>query len=353
MDLSVIVPTYNEKDNISEIIDEIHKEFINNKIKGELIIVDDNSPDGTGLIADSLKKKYSFLRVIHRKGKEGLSSAVLEGFSIAEGKILGVMDADLSHPVNKIHEMHALIKKGQADLVIGSRYIPGGKIEGWTLNRKIMSKSATYLAKIFTKAKDPMSGFFMIKRSCLVDKNLNPRGFKILLEIIIKTDCKIYEIPITFINRKEGKSKASVREIRFYLQNLLSYLPYKRKSFIQLSKFAIVGMMGIIINIFFLYLFTEIAGIYYLISAVFAFLIALAHNYLLNKIFTFKERIRYKFFTKFLQFSAISLFSLAINLILLYILTEMFHIYYLISQVISIGLVFIINFAGNKFWTFR
>ena len=314
MDLSIIVPTYNERENIRELINKIFLKLKNSKIKGELIIVDDNSPDGTGKIADSLKKEYPLLRALHRKGKEGLSSAVLAGFAAAKGNKLCVLDADLSHPIEKIPEMYLVLENNEAEIAIGSRYAPGGRIEGWTLNRKIMSKSATYLARAFTKVKDPMSGFFMINKYCLKNKQINPKGFKILLEIIIKTNCRIKEIPITFINRKEGKSKASMHEIFFYLQNLVRYLPYKRKSFIQLSKFAIVGVIGIIINIFFLYLFTEIVGIYYLISAVFAFLIALSHNYLLNKIFTFKESIRYKFFTKFIQFSAISLIALAINL---------------------------------------
>ena len=353
MDLSIVIPTYNEKENISEITSRIDKELNKNNIKGELIIVDDNSPDGTGKIADSLKKKYPALKVIHRKGKEGLSSAVFAGFSVAKGKTLCVMDADLSHPTEKIGEMYFLISKNEADLVIGSRYIPGGKIEGWTLNRKIMSRFATYLAKIFTKANDPMSGFFMIKKEYLKDKNINPKGFKILIEIIIKTNCRIKEIPITFINRKKGKSKAGINEIAFYLQNLLGYFAYKKDAFLQFGKFALIGTMGMIVNLIFLYILTDLAKVYYLASAIFAFLIALIHNYLLNKTFTFKENIKHKFFSKFLQFSLVSSAALIINLIILYTLTEIFGIYYLISQVIAIGFVFILNFLGNKFWTFK
>ena len=186
MKLSIVIPTYNEKENISILLKKINLEFIKNKIKGEIIVVDDNSPDGTGDLIENLKKKYKNLKVIHRKGKLGLSSAVLEGFKISKGDVFGVMDADLSHPAEKIPEMFNLIKKREADFVIGSRYIRGGKIEGWGFKRKLMSKTATLLARIYTKIKDPMTGFFMIKRKCIKTKNIDPKGFKILLELIIK-----------------------------------------------------------------------------------------------------------------------------------------------------------------------
>ena len=132
MTLSLIIPTYNEKDNIRKLIDLLDKEFKKNKINGEIVVVDDNSPDKTGEVLEELKTKYQNLKIIHRKGKLGLSSAVLEGFKVAEGDILGVMDADLSHPTEKIHEMMRQIENN-ADLVIGSRYVKGGKIEGWNL----------------------------------------------------------------------------------------------------------------------------------------------------------------------------------------------------------------------------
>ena len=140
MKLSLVIPTYNEKENIQKIIQKIQREFKENKINGELIIVDDNSPDGTGAILDKLKTKQKNLKVIHRTGKLGLSSAVLEGWKIAEGDILGVMDADLSHPPEKIKHLFFPIKDNKADFTIGSRYIPGGRIEGWNIKRKLMSK---------------------------------------------------------------------------------------------------------------------------------------------------------------------------------------------------------------------
>ena len=354
MKLSIVIPTYNEKENIQKLIKKIQKEFKENKINGEIIIVDDNSPDGTGNLVENLKHIQKNIKVVHRKGKLGLSSAVLDGWKISEGEVLGVMDADLSHPVEKIKELFWEIENKEADFTIGSRYVRGGKIEGWNFKRKLMSKSATILARIYTKVKDPMTGFFMIKKDCIKDREINPKGFKILLELIIKSNYKkIKEIPITFVNRLEGKSKAGSKEIFYYLQNLVGYLPYVRKPFKEFFKFAIVGGVGTLVNILILYLLTEMVGVYYLFSAIISFLVAMTTNFILNKVWTFKENLKLKIGKKYLQFGLVSTLALLVNLFFLYFFTEIFGIYYLISQVLAIGFALVINFLGNKVWTFR
>src|SRR3989338_2531238 len=132
MKFSLVIPTYNEKENIQKLLLLLKDDFDKNEIDGEIIVVDDNSPDGTGQVLEELKTKYQNLKVIHRKRKLGLSSAVIEGFKIATGDILGVMDADLSHPIKKIDKMYQMVM-ADADLVIGSRYVKGGRIEGWNL----------------------------------------------------------------------------------------------------------------------------------------------------------------------------------------------------------------------------
>ena len=353
MKLSLVIPTYNEKENIQKLIKKIQEEFKKNKINGEIIIVDDSSPDGTGQILEKLKKKQKNLKVIHRKGKLGLSSAVLEGWKIADGEVLGVMDADLSHPPEKIEELFRAIENGEADFTIGSRYIKGGKIKGWNFKRKLMSKTATLLSRVYTKVKDPMTGFFMIKKDVVKNVDLNPKGFKILLEIIIKGKYEnIKEIPITFIDRVNGKSKAGIKEIFYYLQNLVGYLPYKRNVVKEFFKFAFVGGIGTLINVAILYLLTEKVGIYYLVSAIFSFVVAMTSNFFLNKIWTFKENLVSSIKSKYLQFSLVSITALLLNLFFLYVFTEIFGIYYMISQVLAIGIALIINFLGNKIWTF-
>jgi dolichol-phosphate mannosyltransferase len=354
MDLSLVVPTYNERENISILAHKIQEEFKLNKIHGEIIFVDDNSPDGTGGILEDLRKKTKNIKVVHRSGKLGLSSAVLDGWKISSGKILGVMDADLSHPVEKIHELFFPIKKDEADFTIGSRYIKGGKILGWDFKRKLMSKTATLFARPFTNVKDPMTGFFMIKKDCADFDKLNSKGFKILLELILKADYKkIKEIPITFINRVKGKSKAGSSEIFYYLKNLFGYKNYIRKEIKEFFKFGIVGTIGAVINLGTLYALTEFLGIYYIISAIFAFIIAVTSNYFLNKTWTFKEKVADRTLRKYVQFFSVSVFALGVNLIILYSLTEFVGIWYMLSELIAKVIVFFVNFFGNKLWTFR
>ena len=353
-DLSIVIPTYNERDNISILLEKVFEEFKKNSIKGEVVVVDDNSPDKTGELVEVLIKKYKNLRIIHRKCKLGLSSAVLDGWKISSGEVFGVMDADLSHPARKISELFFPIKKHGIDFTIGSRYVKEGKIRGWNLRRKALSYFATLLARPLTSVRDPMTGFFMIKRKCLDLDKLNSKGFKILLDVILKAKYnKIKEIPIIFTNRTKGKSKAGIKEICSYLGNLWGYRKYVKSNFInQFFKFALVGLVGTFVNVLFLYLFTDLLGIYYLISAVFSFLIAVLCNFVLNKVWTFEENFKYQVFKKGLQFLVVSVIALGINLLFLYVFTELFEIYYLISQVLAIGIGLIFNFIGNRFWTF-
>jgi len=353
MKLSLIIPTYNERENIQELIFKLKIELEKNKIINEIIIVDDNSPDGTGKVLEDLKVKYKNFKIIHRNGKLGLSSAVIEGFKISEGDILCVMDADLSHPVEKINEMYQIAIKG-VDIVIGSRYIKGGAIEGWNLNRKLLSKLATFPARIFTNVNDPMSGFFLIKKNLIANKEINSKGFKILLELLIKTDSKnITEVPITFVNRTAGKSKAGAKEILYYSRNLIGYVFYKKEIVSEFIRFAFVGLAGTFINIIILYSLTENFKIYYIISAILAFIIAVTFNFIFNKIWTFNEKIYNKVAKKYASFFLVSSSALLVNIFFLYIFTEFLGIYYIISQIIAIGISLMINFIGNKIWTFR
>jgi dolichol-phosphate mannosyltransferase len=229
--ISIIIPTYNEKSNIRKLTSKIDDIFKKKKIKGEIIFVDDNSPDGTGKIAESLSKKYP-VRVIHRRKKLGLASAVIEGFSEAKGDIFGVMDADLSHPTDSIPDMLNPIIKGKADFTIGSRYVGDGDVVGWPLSRKIISKGATMLTRHLTDVKDPMSGFFFIKKKVIDNVYLSAKGYKICLEIIVKGNYKkIKEVPITFKDRHKGTSKLNKSEYINYLYNVanLSLYNYFRK----------------------------------------------------------------------------------------------------------------------------
>jgi len=225
--ISIIIPTYNEKENLPELIDKIFSILHENELDGEVVIVDDDSPDGTGRIAENLKKTYN-LQVLIRKDKRGLASAVLDGLKIAKGDILGVMDADLSHPPELIPKMIEPIIGGDVDLVIGSRYIKGGGTRDWPLKRRIVSIGAILLSRPLTGVRDSVSGFFFLKRDVINDVYLDPRGYKIGLEIIVKGNYKkVKEIPFTFMDRQKGESKLSLRECYDYLVHLFSLYRYR------------------------------------------------------------------------------------------------------------------------------
>lgn len=351
MKLSIVIPTYNEKGNIAPLLDRLFSTFSRNGIKGEVIIVDDNSPDGTGLLVEKLRKEHRNLKIIHRSGKMGLSSAILAGFEIADGNVLGVMDADMSHPPETIPAMLKEIRDG-ADFVIGSRYMKDEKINGWTHYRRFISKGATLLAKIFTKVKDPMSGFFMIKSKCLKGRIFNSKGFKICLEFLVKANYKdVREVPITFIDRQRGKSKLSFKEYYYYLNNLVGYLLYKKIKIF--AKFCTVGAIGTLVNIAVLYMLTEQFAVYYMISAIFAFIAAVTTNFVLNKTWTFGEKLGERTLHKYSKFFTISVLALTVNLAFLYIFVEYFQIWYIFAQVLAILIGLIVNFSGNVVWTFR
>ena len=224
--ISIIIPAYNEHQNIPLLLEKISKSLKNEHY--EVIIVDDDSPDKTWQAAKKLAKKYP-VHVLRRKNKKGLSSAVLDGFKIAKGDILGVMDADLSHPPEKIPELIKSIRKGY-DFVIGSRLVKGGKAEKWPASRRLVSFSARCLARPLTSVKDPMSGFFFIRRKVIKNRKFTPRGYKIALELIVKGNySKIKEVPIIFRNRKKGKSKLSIKVQIDYIRQLIGIYLYKIK----------------------------------------------------------------------------------------------------------------------------
>ena len=221
--LSVIIPTYNERGNIRKLIEMLEKILAN--IDFEIVVVDDNSPDGTGEVAEELAKQYGNIRVIHRPGKLGLASAVIDGIRNSNGRYICVMDADLQHPPQVIPRMLQFADEGY-DLIVASRYTEQGGVVGWSLWRKIASRIATILAKTLIPASratsDPMSGFFMFKRRIVRIESLDPVGYKILLEILAKgRHEKVIDVPYVFQRREIGKSKLSSKEILEYVKHLI------------------------------------------------------------------------------------------------------------------------------------
>ena len=219
---SLVIPTYNEAAGIEKLIETLTEVFRSNALDGEIIVVDDHSPDGTGAIVDRLAEMYP-VRCLHRPGKMGLSSGVIDGWKFARptSQALGAMDADFSHDPNVIPQMVAALTGGAYGLAIGSRYVKGGGIENWPMKRKITSLVAIALAKPLTSVRDITSGFFLIHRRAIEGVALDPIGFKIGLEVIAKAHYgRALEVPYVFTDRVAGTSKLNQREILNYLRQL-------------------------------------------------------------------------------------------------------------------------------------
>jgi len=219
---SMVVPTYNEAGGIEQLIATLDAVFKRNALDGEIVVVDDNSPDGTGAIVDRLADRYP-VRCLHRPGKMGLSSGVIDGWNFArpESEALGAMDGDFSHDPQIIPGLVRALEGGEYGLAIGSRYVAGGGIRNWPLRRRITSLVAIALAKPLTRVNDVTSGYFLVKREALDGVDLDPIGFKIGLEVIAKAHYgRATEIPYVFQDRTSGQSKLNSGEITNYLRQL-------------------------------------------------------------------------------------------------------------------------------------
>jgi dolichol-phosphate mannosyltransferase len=223
MKFSIVVPTYNEAGGIEKLVTTLRDVFERNDLDGEIVVVDDNSPDGTGAIADRLEREGNPVRCLHRPGKMGLSSGVIDGWKFArpDSAALGAMDADFSHDANILPRMVRALQDDGYGLAIGSRYVPGGGIENWPRRRIITSRVAVALAQPLTPVKDITSGYFLVKREALDGVELDPIGFKIGLEVIAKAHYgRALEVPYVFTDRVAGESKLNQREIFNYLRQL-------------------------------------------------------------------------------------------------------------------------------------
>lgn len=224
MMLSIVIPTYNEKENVQPLAQGIEK-AVGQKTDYEILFVDD-STDNTPEVLEELSKSNVHVRYIHRSEKSGLASAVVLGFEKAKGDIIAVMDADLQHPPSLLAEMLEAVKAG-ADVVLPSRYIKGGANEGLSFIRTLASKGAKYAARLLLPSmkhiSDPMSGFFMFRSQVIEDTILNPIGWKILMEVLVMgTYQQVVEIPYGFEKRNAGESKLSFRVTVEYLLHIFS-----------------------------------------------------------------------------------------------------------------------------------
>lgn len=218
--LSVVIPTYNERDRLAELVNTLFAAARASHLNLELVIVDDNSPDGTGQLADTLAETHP-IRVVHRSGKLGLGTAVVAGFGVASAEILGVMDADFSHPPALVPKMFAVLHATDADVLVASRYIPGGSTPNWPFKRRLLSRVGCLLARGLSPIRDAASGFFLIRRDIAHGVAIQAGGFKICIELISRgAPRRLVEVPYRFDDRELGESKMSLREASGYLIQL-------------------------------------------------------------------------------------------------------------------------------------
>ena len=245
--VSIIIPTYREADNIPRLTPELVKAMATRDWEWEVIFVDDNSPDQTPQILADVARKYPQVRYVVRTQDRGLSSAVLAGFELARFDYLLVMDADLSHPPESVPSLIEPLLENQADFVIGSRYVAGGRTEDWGPLRWLNSFVATVLSRPFVgPVKDSMAGFFALRRDTLLaGDELNPIGYKIGLELMVKCQVKKpVETPIVFRNRVAGESKLTMREQFRYLEHLSRLYDYRFPKGSGRVKFLIAAACG-------------------------------------------------------------------------------------------------------------
>lgn len=372
--LSVIVPTYNESKNIVGILDSLRK-HLPIGTDTEIIVVDDNSPDGTGNIVEeyarnSKNENNQSVQVIHRKAERGLSSAILAGINYAKGESVVVMDSDFSHPPQTIPKMIEELQKSECDIVVASRYVNGGSVKGWPFKRKIISKGATKIAQhgLGIKIKDPMSGFFVFKRNIINNIKFDAIGYKILLEILVKArGVKVKEIPYEFINRKEGSSKLDTAVTIDYVKSLWRLYRYgkttrekeKRVSVRFLSKagrFYTVGASGLLVNYLVSFLFgVVLSNLWYIYATMIGIVFSMTSNFILNKVWTFEDRDfdlkkTLRQYGLFLGFSGI---GAIFQIFMIYVLVESRHLNYSVALFVAVVIASVGNFILNKRWTFQ
>jgi dolichol-phosphate mannosyltransferase len=325
---SLVIPTFNESQNIQELV-EILSDLLDRLLPNdyELIVVDDDSPDRTWEIAAKLMPDYPHLRVMHRQTERGLSTAVIRGWQAARGEILGVIDADLQHPPTTLIQLWQEMATG-AELAVASRNVTGGGVSEWSLVRRFLSRGAQMLGlailpEVIGRLSDPMSGYFMVRRSAIANKLLSPIGYKILIEVTARGQIRwIAETGYVFRERAAGASKVTWKQYIEYLQHLIFYL---------LRTFLGLGLTR---------------------STILSSEIAIVNNFLWNDAWTFRDlsssqqgnrqRLR-----RFLKFNLVCLSGVILNVIIVNLLFNLGHVNEYLAKLIAIAIVTFWNFWFN------
>jgi dolichol-phosphate mannosyltransferase len=367
--VSLVIPTYNEAKNIPHMI-EVLSGLLDSKLPQgyELIVVDDDSPDRTWEIAQSLMPHYPALRVMRRQQERGLSTAVIRGWQVAQGEILGVIDGDMQHPPEILVQLINAIDNG-ADLAVASRHIEGGGVSEWSVARRILSRGAQFLGllilpRVVGRVSDPMSGYFMVRRSAIAEKPLSPVGYKILLEVIGRGDIHVLdEVGYVFQERTSGESKVTWRQYVEYLHHLIRLRSGRLSRIRQLGrrfplqrfiKFGVVGLSGVFVDMAVFYLLSDPTTLAWGLtrSKLLAAEVAIFNNFLWNDRWTFndlagQQRGWVKRCRRFVKFNLVCLVGLTLNVLLLNLLFNGFGLNRYLANFLAIAAVTLWNFWLN------
>jgi dolichol-phosphate mannosyltransferase len=330
----------------------------------EIIVVDDDSPDATWRAALDLVPRFPALRVLRREDERGLASAVVRGWQLARGAVLGVMDADLQHPPEVCARLWGEIARG-AELSVASRHVPGGGVSDWALRRRILSRAAqvfglVLLPGVLARVTDPLSGYFLVRRSAVEGVALRPEGYKILVEVLGRGRARwIAEVPYVFRERARGASKATARVYADYVRHLVRL---RRDTLLEsrFVRFALVGLTGVVVDMGLLFLLSDPRALGWGLtrSKVVAAEAAIVNNFRWNDRWTFgdlvpEQRSWRAAWSRFLKFNAICLGGLVLNVVLLNLMFNRLAINRYVANAIAIATVTAWNYLLNRTLAWR
>ena len=360
--VSVVIPTYNEAENVPVLVERVAAVLSHRGIDYELIVADDDSPDGTWQVAESLRARFPQVRVLRRtSGDKGLAATVVEGWRQARGELLGVLDADLQHPPEVLAKLLDAFADPSVDLAIASRYAPHGGSRGLNLIRKWLSRGASNLAQAVLPAAahgvtDPMSGYFLLRRRVVERVALRPKGYKILLEVLGRGRYRrVVDVPFEFGRRLRGQSKLGAHVTRDYLLQLW-HLAWAPTGFGRFARFCLVGTSGVVVNMGLMWWLRGSGLLETLRAGSVAVECAILNNFLWNELWTFKDRSRFaprlsSRLWRLAHFNLICGVGALFHLAILWTLAIRLGWNDLFANAIAIILVTFWNYGLNTTWT--
>lgn len=358
IDLTIVVPTYCEADNLPHLLPAIDKVLSSADFRYEVLVVDDDSPDDTVEVMKKLSAEYPAKLLVPKDRPRDLSLSVIDGIAAASSDRVLVMDADLSHPPEQITAMYEVLEEDNAVFVLGSRYVDDGSFDrDWSLWRFLNSHIATLLTRPLVNCRDPMSGFFALDRSHIDDlSRLNPIGYKIGLELMVRGNFnRVVEVPIRFQDREIGESKMNFKQQMNFIRHLRRLYTVRFGTFAEFISYGLVGASGFIVDLAF-YFLLQAFGMSHQWARAMSFWPAVSWNWRLNRIATFGERKRRPQARQWAEFVLTSLVGFTINWGVYVTLTgevEFFDDYRVLALLAGIGAASVFNFVMSSLYVYN